>query len=491
MKLSSHRWIFLRAKPLWNSQFPIHGTFRWHSHARWYSSSTRAIIENGKENEDFKTFDVTCGAAGTIEVDLYNSDLLSKPTTPLFIYLPPTGCHLRESHPSIPSFLLSPSAAIARINYRWNHLSSSPRHVSTDADEPSSSPSTPNLLTSDPGYANHPFPTPLHDTLHAFSFLTDSLLPSYSPDSAKPKTNGTSTRKSVWATPPPTPSKTLQRPIIIYGSYLGGTLAASLGLTESQISKTLSYQISGVISKNGIFDWTEFGSTPPPEGEAPSQAEDFESWDMKKLHRIKKHLFSDPAGTFDNFVSPALFFRTAGTNVPPKWPSNEEDPTENEYSELMFDDDMFLSSPVLNNTSIQSALTKPTPPPRGRARKTTVDLSPAARKSHLKFPPPRSGLKIPRSLFLVAPPAPAPKGLKSKASKVRAKKEKITPLTQAKELGGLMRRSISQLEFKDRKMWDEDLDDEAEGMKRVGVWECGDGIKEEEVGEWIEECLDS
>lgn len=53
-----------------------------------------------------------------------------------------------------------------------------------------------------------------------------------------------------------------------------------------------------------------------------------------------------------------------------------------------------------------------------------------------------------------------------------------------------MRRSVSQLEFKDRKMWDEDLDPETEGIRRVGVWECGDGVKGTEVEEWIEECLD-
>ena len=77
---------------------------------------------------------------------LHNTSALSQPTSPLIIYLPPIGTHLRSQYPPIPSFLRTPFAALAQINYRWNLPLSSTTNPS------------PKLLSSHPSYANHPFP---------------------------------------------------------------------------------------------------------------------------------------------------------------------------------------------------------------------------------------------------------------------------------------------------------------------------------------------
>lgn len=170
------------------------------------------------------------------------------------MYLPPTGSHLRSSHPPIPPFLLSGPQGdypLVQINYRWNHLPQ-PTRTSSSTDPPA-------LLSSSPGFANHPFPTPLHDTLHAWSWLVEEHLPTIEPSNTENS-----------PTPPPSPPTFRSKPraqvrqLLIYGSYLGGTLATSLALTESYASKSVLTRIHGLIVQNGIFDWTGVATSKDP-----------------------------------------------------------------------------------------------------------------------------------------------------------------------------------------------------------------------------------
>jgi hypothetical protein len=74
---------------------------------------------------------------------LYNAHSLASTTTPLIVYLPPTGSHLRSEHEAIPPYLLSDSQRehpLARINYRWNHVPPPITPLSPSPTDPSPSP---------------------------------------------------------------------------------------------------------------------------------------------------------------------------------------------------------------------------------------------------------------------------------------------------------------------------------------------------------------
>lgn len=62
-------------------------------------------------------------------------------------------------------------------------------------------------------------------------------------------------------------------------------------------------------------------------------------------------------------------------------------------------------------------------------------------------------------------------------------------------MAALMRRSVSLHEYKDRRVWDEDLDAESAAEERVWVRSLGGGFEEAEeeravVKEWIEDVLE-
>jgi len=122
---------------------------------------------------------------------------------------------------------------------------------------------------------------------------------------------------------------------------------------------------------------------------------------------------------------------------------------------------------------------------------------PVARRANLKFPPRESGLRIPRSLFLTSPsPSKSSSStLKKKPSKATEEEEDtITPIAQAEEMAKLMRRSVLLHEFKERKLWDEDLDPYSASEDRVQVLSLPinsetSGEEERFVREWIEGCL--
>jgi hypothetical protein len=126
-----------------------------------------------------------------------------------------------------------------------------------------------------------------------------------------------------------------------------------------------------------------------------------------------------------------------------------------------------------------------------------LEFDPVARRANLKFPPRESGLKIPRSLFLTTPSSSPSYASSSSKGKKGDEEDEITPKAQAEEMAKLMRRSVLLHEFKERKLWDEDLDPYSASEDRVQVLELspnadeGVGNEEEErvVREWIEDCL--
>jgi hypothetical protein len=307
---------------------------------------------------------------------------------------------------------------------------------------------------------------------------------------------------------------------LIYGSYLGGTLATSLELTESFASKNLPTRIAGLISKNGIYDWTGIATNPPPlpnpstltdtPFEPESEFLENGTWDSKILYTLREKLFREPGGAFDSFASPSLFFRTAGIAVPKTWPQSSSEPTTSPTPTAPSPTATSTSSsPLINH--LEEDIFYPTPDPslvtdidvtefsnrRGRdGGELELEVS---RKAHLKYPPKDSGLKIPRSLFLYSVTQASTSS--STASQSTAGNEgegDITPQSQAEEITKLMRRSLMLHEFKDRRMWDEDLDPSAAAEERVqlspiptfAVSEEEEEVEARTVVEWLNETVD-
>ncbi|KAE9380739.1 hypothetical protein N431DRAFT_362763 [Stipitochalara longipes BDJ] len=496
--------------------------------SRWrLAQARRSFSSESREGEILK---VACGSSGSIDADLYNASVLQNPSSPLIIYLPPTGVHLQTSHPAIPRYLFHSSVALASINYRWNIPSSS---SPTANPTPPSSPS-PTLLSNHPSFKTHAFPTPLHDILHAYTQLL-SLVSSPSPPQTSPSSRSPFSPRPRTFYAPNSPTKTVQRPILIYGSYLGAGLATSLALTESFASKQLPTRIAGLVVSNGVYDWSEVATTTSSPPFSLNQPDPFDAdsgdgdWDSKTLYRLREKLFSNPGGAFDPFASPILFFRTAGLGVPKTWPVPESSSPPDSSSTSPSPPSQ-SSSPLIAHD--EESTFYPTPDPslvtdmdieelemerRGGRDGGSLELE-VSRRANLKFPPKDSGLKIPRLLFLYSEPhsedrsAPVSTSAGRSAASKQARKQarrkpnagldvfeehvegegEVTARGQAEEMVRLIRRSIVLHEFKERVQWDEDLDPESAAKERVGISALsGVGKEDTVVREWIKDVLDA
>ena len=139
----------------------------------------------------------------------------------------------------------------------------------------------------------HRFPLPIHDTLTAYDFITNTILPELcAKDDVLPD-------------------------VQLAGSHIGGALAASLALTEYE-------SISSVDIVDPIVDWCMLdehaGSLPPAHGKSkralppidwPAVAEA-----ARALLNARTKLFPTPSTYFDPFASPMLFLRTPGRDTP-------------------------------------------------------------------------------------------------------------------------------------------------------------------------------
>ncbi|KAG5922249.1 hypothetical protein E4U61_005488 [Claviceps capensis] len=190
--------------------------------------------------------------------------------------------------PRLPSFLQN--RPVASINYRWSPYSK-------------------------PSAGNGPlhWPTPLHDTTFAWSWLLEHLSPS---------------------------GKNDRRDVYVYGSYLGATLATSLALTESYPDVKLG--IRGLITYNGVYNWTMFlpdhkintlgngtAKGPPPK---PNEASH-----IYEIYQNMPALFERAPNLFDPFASPSMFFHSPALLVPRSFTMTSEEAAEIDHMDFMAD----------------------------------------------------------------------------------------------------------------------------------------------------------
>ena len=363
---------------------------------------------------------------------------------------------------------------VAQINYRWNN----PQSLSQG-------------LSNSPDSARHEFPTPLHDTLHAYTWLTTSFLPSFTPNLISeplplrsPSPYGSATSQAA--------RHSLVRPLLIYGSFLGGTLASSLSLTETQIRPVTS-SIEGVIIRNGVFDWTHVATSRPfsatnrsPITNDLAAITGRDVWDINLLHALKTRLFAFPASAFDPFASPVLFFRSPGFSVPSHFPG-----TAPSALAPKSDDPALLDGLSISEEELASLRESTSNSPGSTPRHDSDEEVAVSRRSALRFPPKHSGLRIPHSLFLTTSESrPGVKTVSKKRGRAKAGQLPGEEMhRQAEEMAKLMRRSLVMYEFKDRTRYD-DGDPHAISEERVQVHELGmdeSDLKEAEfVEEWIE-----
>ncbi|OHE94253.1 hypothetical protein CORC01_10413 [Colletotrichum orchidophilum] len=414
---------------------------------------------------DVESIDVACRSSGTItleSVSFYPSDygVISNAThslhnfnrhpvtTPLVLYIPPfspTPGYLA----AVPGFLTPYPTAV--INYRW---SPSPVSTSPESDHgPDFNFTTP--LT---------WPTPLHDVLTGYNWITDNLLPL-----------GTTSRRDIY----------------VYSSHAGASIAASLALTESHHHERMA--VRGLVAWNGIYNWSMFlpdhkvnKPSTPRSKKLPPRPEDGSA--LHALQMRMPDLFRAPVDLLDPFASPSFFFQTAGMNAPSSFVQAA------------------AVSSLLERLSSVTSDVKP-----ADILGVAEGLFPAPRRSALVFPPRKSTLKLPSVLLLHdTPTEPVAKrktttrkrsmasSMASElASRTAARKRKVAGHTfeaQATELAGLMRRSLEKLEFKSRMEWDEEFDEVAEAERRVAVVEVGEneGLElgergQDAIAEWLED----
>jgi acetyl esterase/lipase len=337
------------------------------------------------------------------------------PDSTLIVHLPPIPS--RAGSPAVlPGFLRQ--WPVASINYRWERSS---EHGPDD------------------GFARPlSWPTPVHDVAFAYSWLVENLAP---------PGNG-------------------RRDIYVYGSYLGGSLAASLGLTEAHAHAR--FGVRGFVAYNGIYNWTMFlpdhrVNRPSGRSKTPTAPPELpEGSHLQGFHKQLSSLFQRPSNLFDPFASPSLFFHGPGLAIPQTFSMST--------AELSLIDALSQHS----SDSDLTPLITPSRPPR---------------KSHLVFPPRKSTLKIPPALLL----HDAPPRITETTTKSRKRKPKLVGNTfqaQAEELAELMRRSIDKVELKERIKWDEETDSwEEEAQRRVQVLELGEEGESHALSEMGEEVV--
>ncbi|KAJ5686576.1 hypothetical protein N7536_009195 [Penicillium majusculum] len=198
------------------------------------------------------------------------------------------------------------SALVVTVNYRLGEIQT---HIPPSSDK-SSIPQEPieapdqTLGPSNPQPTSYKYPTPVHDTLAGFDWIKTHLRPSQ---------------------------------LAIFGTHIGGSLALMLALTEAQ-------SIQAVAAVDPVCDWpgldeyctrestitttkaraggnnndTTANSTSKnkrqPRKKSPAPP------DLLPLLQARSKFFSTPERCFDSFASPILFLRSAGRDVPRKFP---------------------------------------------------------------------------------------------------------------------------------------------------------------------------
>ncbi|EGX95715.1 hypothetical protein CCM_00369 [Cordyceps militaris CM01] len=364
-------------------------------------------------NTTIDSVHVRCGSSGHVTVDLHNFSHL-RHDEPILIYLPPLPTH--PGAPSqLPAFLQG--LPVASIRYRWDGLVGGRPPALLDDDAPPSSPAA-------------PWPAPVHDAAFAYSWLSRTFSPR---------------------------AQCARRGVYVYGSFLGGGLAASLALTEAH--PHARFAVRGFVAYNGIYNWTMFlpdhrihrpttsraaaGRTIPPQQLSKGS----------HLHFLQEQmpgLFGRPAHLFDAFASPSLLFHAPGLLVPRSF-----------------------SATVAETVALDALLGKHPDP--------AYQVQPP-RKSHLVFPPRRSTLKIPAALLLHDAPPVALTASGRPSKRKSSARGRHSFQAQAAELAELMRRSVDVVELRERQKWDDDMDGWAgEAERRVQILDVGPGTSDYEL----------
>lgn len=404
-------------------------------------------------------------------------------SSPLIINLPPFPVQdIDHVDAYLPEFLHRfPSAT---IHYRWAH---SPEHYTPDAEGNESAAETESAELLSRSTPLH-WPTPIHDTLFAYEFLVEHLSPP--PDDT-------------------TGSRLQRRPVYVYGSYLGASLASSLALTESHTHQPMA--IRGLLAFNGIFNWTTLLPDHPNNKLMLDELLDIDSLDENdKDVRCMKHLmpshFDQPANLFDPFASPVLFFHTAGMLVPTSFTersspnlsqgftdavdalsgtSGAEDPYDQAY---VYSDPEDPPPPtsyedIETDLGIDTVTEDTNTDTSSSADSTTFPSPKPPRRGYVAFPPRASSLKIPDALLMHTTPPPGPvvpgsvQGQRRRlALWKRLKAAENSFGTQALGLAGLMRRSVNLYELRERAKWDVEFSGwDSEALRRVQVHDIGVG----------------
>jgi hypothetical protein len=404
-------------------------------------------------------------------------------SSPLIINLPPFPVQDVDNVDSyLPSFLHRfPSAT---IHYRWaNSPEIHAPHV-RDNESANGDESADLLSRLTPLH----WPTPIHDTLFSYEFLVKHLSPA----------------------PDDTTGMVLQRrPVYVYGSYLGASLASSLALTESHTHQPVA--IRGLLAFNGIFNWTTLLPDHPNNKLLLDELPDMDNLDGndKDLHFVKDTLpshFDQPANLFDPFASPILFFHTAGMLVPTSFTERSSPNLSQGFldavDQLSAQSSASSADDPYDQAYVYSDPEDPPPPTpyddmeemETETEDTNTDTSSSAdsgslappspkppRRGYVTFPPRASSLKIPETLLMhtTSPPGAAvPGSVQGQRRRLalwkRLKAAENSFGTQALGLAGLMRRSVNLYELRERAKWDVEFTGwDTEALRRVQVQDVG------------------
>lgn len=187
------------------------------------------------------------------------------------------------------------------------------------------------------------YPTPIHDVAAGYDWIVSNLLPKRAISRA-----GRSERVGR---------------IAVCGELVGGSLATAFALTECRLGEP------GIIAaavNNPIADWVDLegdAATPVKNKRKTRTSLEGAGLSSRDFLARRKMLFRKPEHYHDPFASPALFFRTAGMEVP----SSIEDLPLDELDELaLLEREQHLREQgevVRDDSSVPSA--------PGRTRKTS------------------------------------------------------------------------------------------------------------------------
>lgn len=313
------------------------------------------------------------------------------------------------------------------------------------------------------------WPTPLHDLTRAYEWITTHLC---TPELVYPQ----------YTTSPTT------RPIALVATSKSSSIALSLALSESRPSD--EHRISAIALRDGIYDYTILAQQ-----QCPSNADE----KTAAFYKDMRSCFDKPANTFDPFVSPKLWFLSAGMHVPTSWPGEEDKAILTSQHNTHVSFGSFEEEDDLSNHEWDSYPTNngiPSPPSSGKTI-TSVDLTPPPTKaSYLTFQTKGSGIVLPYVRLCVSESAAkSTVRTTSHALKTgkRVKKHKFIEgdwqdfrAEQALEMARLLRRSVSMHEIKDRNGGVDVGGGQDEALDRIDLL-GSEGMEEDVDGVWAAE----